>query len=77
VGIRYYGDRNGAVVIEKVVSSTVTNRCGHECENLQKAPPVLIIRPARYRDNSALVNNEGKIIAHNDSWSIFADSLLI
>jgi uncharacterized protein (TIGR03435 family) len=57
-----------AVVIEKVVSSTVDESLwAMNAKNLQKAPPVLIIRPARYRDNSALVNNEGKIIAHNDS----------
>jgi|ERR1035437_3680911 uncharacterized protein (TIGR03435 family) len=59
------------VVVEKVVSPSVDESFWEmKVENLKKAPPVLIIRPARYYDNAMMsINDNGnvisKVIAHN------------
>jgi uncharacterized protein (TIGR03435 family) len=54
------------VVVEKVVSHVVAESFWEmKLENLKKAPPVVIIRPPRYSDYSSMVNNAGKVIAHN------------
>jgi uncharacterized protein (TIGR03435 family) len=59
------------VVVEKVVSPSVDESFWEmKVENLKKAPPVLIIRSARYSDNAMMsINDNGnvisKVIAHN------------
>jgi uncharacterized protein (TIGR03435 family) len=54
------------VVVEKAGSHGVAESFWKmKLENLKKAPPVVIIRPPRYSDYSAMVNDDGKVIAHN------------
>jgi RNA polymerase sigma factor (sigma-70 family) len=58
------------VVVEKVGSHGVAESFWEmKLENLEKAPPVVIIRPPRYSDYSAMVNNDGKVIAHNMNFA--------
>ena len=58
------------VVVEKVVSPTVDESFWDSKSNLDKAPPVLIIRPARYSDwiMNSMTGNDGviyKVMTHN------------
>ena len=58
------------VVVEKIVSPTVDESFWDSKSNLDKAPPVLIIRPARYSDYimNSMTGNGGviyKVMTHN------------
>jgi len=62
------------VVVEKADSHGVAESFWEmKLENLNKAPSVLIIRPARYSDQSMMSNRDGKVIAHNMSFADLID----
>ncbi len=62
-----------SVVISNVKSSSVDESLWEmKLENLKKAPPVLIIRPTRFSDHTAMMDKNG-LVAHNlDLKNLFA-----
>jgi uncharacterized protein (TIGR03435 family) len=58
------------VVVEKAGSNGVAESFWEmKVENLEKAPPVLIIRSPRYSDYYMMENGNGKVIAHNMNFA--------
>jgi hypothetical protein len=58
------------MVVEKVMSPTVDESFwAVTLENLDRAPSVVLIRPARYADYTAASDEDGRMIAHNVSFA--------
>jgi uncharacterized protein (TIGR03435 family) len=58
------------LVVEKVGLPIVNESFWKmDLANLKTAPPVVIIRPTRYSDHTMMVNDDGKVIAHNMSFA--------